>query len=108
MGGTTSKEDEVIIDVNGEYHRRKSAAPDPNEVAVGAEKKDEAEAADVKPATADTADAKRGFVAAKDDDWQHADIYLEAPGPKKKKATSKAKTCLFFGTCFGVCACCSK
>ncbi len=108
MGGTTSKEDEVIIDVNGEYHRRKSAAPDPNEVAGGVEKKDEAEAADVKPATADTADAKRGFVAAKDDDWQHADIYTRsAPGPKKA-SSSKAKTCLFFGTCFGVCACCTK
>ena len=109
MGAASSAEgpNEVIIDARGEYHRRCSAVVDPN---VATEKMDTKEAdtassAAEKPATVDE---KRGFVAAKDDDWQHADIYTRASGPDQKK-TGK-KNCLSGAIliCLGSCMCCSK
>jgi len=89
----------VVVHLDG------GSALDPN-AAVIAEKVDKGKAPSNKEEKKPSTDEQRGFVAAKDDDWQHADIYTRsAPGPKK--GSEKAKACLFLGTCCGVFACCT-
>ena len=103
QGSSTGSPDEVIIDVNGEYHRRKSAAIDPNAPNAAAAAAAEAENAKDTTATKEPAslDEQRGFVPAKDDNWQHHEIYTKAKGPRKKRGVISS----FIAFCFGWCWC---